>query len=339
MPQREFVAFPEPLQQTIRAFQESRVILTSLELDVFTAIGNGATAAEVARGIGGEPRATETLLNALVACGLLEKRDGLFTNTPVSATYFAAGGTHDSRAAWMHTAHLWTTWSQLTEAVRRGTAVQVRDEDTGRAQRGAPHENWTQAFIAAMHRNASERAPVVVDAVRAHSARRMLDIGGGSGAYSIAFAEANPLLHVDLLDVPDVIPIAQRHIQEANLQDRIHLRIGDLRTAIFGKSEYDLILLSAICHMLSPGENRDLLARCFGAASPGGRVVIQDFIMDASKTSPKAGALFALNMLVGTAAGSTYSEDEYGAWLREAGFSTVQQVSLHAPTGLMVGTR
>ncbi len=324
-------ALPDPLLQTIRAFQESRVILTAIELDVFSAVaaGNG-TAADIARRVGADARATGMLLNALAALRLVDKRGDTYANTPAASRYLAAGGADDSRAALMHTAHLWTPWSRLTDSVRAGTAVGT--EEDGRAP------DRTEAFIAAMHKNAAERADAVVRGAALEGARTMLDIGGGSGAYSIAFAKALPQLRLDLLDLPSVTRIAERHIVAAQLQDRIRVRPGDLRTDPLGRN-YDAILISAICHMLSPEENQDLLGRCFAAAAPGGRVIIQDFILDASKTSPKAGALFALNMLVGTRAGSSYSEPEYAEWLRAAGFAQITRVTLPGPTGLMIGVK
>jgi predicted O-methyltransferase YrrM len=324
-------ALPDPLLQSIRAFQESRAILTAIELDVFTAVGAGSTAPDVARAINADARATEMLLNALVAIRLLDKHGNAFANTAVSSRYLAAGGRDDSRAALMHTAHLWTTWSHLTDSVRAGGA-------TWREQTPSRDAGWTEAFIAAMHKNAAERAGAVVRAARVEEARRMLDVGGGSGAYAIAFANANPHLRVDVLDQPGVTPITNRHILAANLQDRIRTRNGDLRTDALG-GDYDIVLVSAICHMLSPDENRDLFRRCFDAASAGGRIVIQDFILDPSKTTPKSAALFALNMLVGTQAGSTYSDQEYTTWLREAGFGEVEHVRLPGPAGLMTGVK
>jgi cyclopropane fatty-acyl-phospholipid synthase-like methyltransferase len=165
----------------------------------------------------------------------------------------------------------------------------------------------------------------------------MLDVGGGSGAYSIAFASANENLQVDLLDLATVIPIAQGHIKGAGLAGRIRTRPGDLRADRFGEG-YDLVFVSAICHMLGPDENKDLLQRCFAALAPRGRVVIQDFILEPDKTAPKSAALFALNMLVGTQAGSTYTEAEYATWLEEVGFQDVRHVRLPGPSGLIVGT-
>ncbi len=188
------------------------------------------------------------------------------------------------------------------------------------------------------HRNALERAPLVVEAVGARDVTRMLDVGGGSGAYSIAFAGANPELRADILDLPTVAPIAQRHIARAGLSERVKTREGDLRKDDYG-SGYNLVFLSAICHMLGPDENLAVLGKCHTALAKGGRVVIQDFILENDKTAPLNAALFSLNMLVGTERGSSYSEKEYSGWLRDAGFSEVRRVRLPGPTGLMIGRR
>jgi (2Fe-2S) ferredoxin/predicted O-methyltransferase YrrM len=324
-------ALPDDLNGQIRGFMESRVILTALELDLFTKVGEGATAAEAAAKAGTDSRATEMLLNALVALDLLSKHNGTFRNTPVAARYFVAGSKDYALPALMHTAHLWQRWSTLTDCVRAGSSVTYQ----ATPQRS---EEWTQAFIAAMHRNAGERAPIVVQAVGAEGVGRMLDVGGGSGAYSIAFAKANPKLRSEILDVGAVLPIAQKHIQAAGLAERIQTREGDLRRDGFGAG-YDLVFASAICHMLSPEENRDLIKRCYAAAAPGGRVVVQDFVLEPDKTAPKFATLFALNMLVGTRGGSAYSAEDYTAWLQEAGFQDVRRVRLPGPTNLMVGTR
>ena len=322
---------PDEMNRALRGFQESRVILTAVELDLFNAVGSGATAEDVAARVGGHPRATGMLLNALVAMGWLVKNGATFSNSPASARYFVAGSEDDWRVATLHLAHLWETWSTLTECVRAGTSV-TRQAGTGRG------EDWTTAFIAAMHRNARARAPLVVNAVGIEGVSRMLDVGGGSGAYSIAFASAKANLEVDLLDLAEVLPITQGHIENAGLADRIWTKPGDLRADQLGVG-YDLVLVSAICHMLGIDENRDLCERCFRALAPRGRVVIQDFILEPDKTAPKSAALFAVNMLVGTQGGSTYTEAEYAGWLREAGFVDVQHVRLPGPSGLIIGRR
>lgn len=319
---------PDPLQQTIRGFMESRVVLTALELNLFTALGDGATAAQAAAALKTDARATAMLLNALVSLGLATKQDDVFRTTPLSARYFVDGSQDSARMATLHTANLWATWSTLTAAVRAGASVYQRNDSPP----------WIEAFIAAMHRNAADRAPAVVRAVGVEDVRRMLDVGGGSGAYSIAFARENPHLRVEILDHPPVLAIAQRHIAEANLADRIATRPGDLTADAFGTG-YDLVFLSAICHMLGPQENLDLFRRSRAALGKGGRIVVQDFILDPDKTGPRFAALFSLNMLVGTRAGASYNEDEYTGWLREAGFADVRRIPLPGPAHLITGIR
>jgi (2Fe-2S) ferredoxin/ubiquinone/menaquinone biosynthesis C-methylase UbiE len=317
---------PDELAQSIRGFQESRVILTALELDLFTAIQSGATAAQAAAAAGTEARATEMLLHALASLDLVRKQGAVFHNAPVAARFLAAGSPDSARMAMLHTARLWHRWSGLTECVRTGTA--------------APDERSmesTEAFIAAMHNNARQRAAQLAQAVAA-GANRMLDVGGGSGAYAIAFAQANAKLHVEVFDQPAVLAIAARHIREAGLEERVTTRVGDLCADEFGGG-YDLVLISAICHMLGEEENRDLLARVHRALVEGGRVAIQDFLLRADKTGPRAGALFSLNMLVNTRGGASYSEEEYTGWLREAGFGEVRRISLAGPAGVLVGRR
>lgn len=319
---------PDDINEAIRAFMPSRAILTALELDVFTAIGVGATAQSVAAKIHGDERATEMLLHALVSLNLLEKREATFFNTPLSARFFSEDSRDNARPALMHTAHLWARWSNLTECVRTGTSS-WRSRDTG---------GEVSAFIAAMERNAKERTAAVVNAIGKNGINRMLDLGGGSGAYSIALARAMPQLKSEILDQGDVIPLTREYIRSAGLAQRISTRVGDMLHDPLGEN-YDLILLSAICHMFGADENRKLFRRIYDALAPHGRLVVSDFILGPNKTAPRHAALFSLNMLVGTQAGASYSELEYADWLRDAGFSEVQRVRLPGPSGLMIGTR
>jgi (2Fe-2S) ferredoxin/predicted O-methyltransferase YrrM len=319
---------PDDLNEMIRAFMPSRAVLTALELDVFSAVASGASAERVAQKIHADSRATEMLLNALVSLKLLDKADGTFVNTPASARFFSEGSRDNARAGLLHTANMWQRWSTLTECVRVGTSVETRARD----------DNWVKAFIAAMDRNAKERSGALVKAIGTKGIKRMLDLGGGSGAYSIALARAIPGLKAEILDLSDVVPLAQENIRKAGLADRITTRPGDMLRDLLGEN-YDLILVSAICHMFSPEENRELFQRTYNALAPKGQLVVQDFILEPSKTAPRAAALFSLNMLVATQAGSSYSEPEYTNWLRSAGFSDVRRVRLPGPGGLMIGVR
>jgi cyclopropane fatty-acyl-phospholipid synthase-like methyltransferase len=322
---------PDDLTQVIQGFRVSRIILTAIELDIFTAVGDGAPAEKVAMTLGFDVRVTETLLNALSALELLDKRKHVFYNTLLSSNYFVAGGKSDSRANLMHIVNLWDRWSTLTSCVRKGTTVTYQEQVLRPT-------SYTEAFIAAMHKNASFRAPQVARALNIGNVKRVLDVGGGSGAYSIAFARINQELVADVFDLPTVIPLTENYINNEGLRGRIKTRSGDMRTDDLGTG-YDLVFISAICHMNSPEENIRLFEKSFKALIPGGRIVMQDFVLNSDKTSPQSGALFAINMLVGTKAGSSYSEEEYRQWLLKAHFSDIRKISLSGPTALIVAER
>lgn len=322
---------PDEVMTVARGFMESRVLLSALELDLFTAVRSGASAEAVAQARGTDPGATSRLLNALAAMGFLAKKEGRFSPSPVAARFLARGAKDDSVDALLHQSSLWRTWSGLTEAVRTGRPA-PREE---MAERG---DDWTVAFIAAMHKGAAQRAPLLVQAVGVEGVRRLLDVGGGSGAYSIAFAEASPALSAEILDLPPVLPIAESHVSAAGLAGRVATRAGDLRRDDLGTG-FDLVLLSSICHMLGPDENRDLLRRAFAALVPGGRVVVSDFLLAEDRAAPRQAALFSINMLVGTPSGDCYTEADYTAWMREAGYASVDRRDLPGPASLVVGTR
>jgi len=287
--------------QALRGFQESRVLLTALELDILPAVGDGAGAAAVAGRAGCDPRAAGMLLNALTAMGVLRKEGDRFRCTE------AARALGEARAGLMHMAHLWDTWSGLTGAVRSGTAPRSS---------GAAHQ--VEHFIAAMDARARTVTGDALRLVGTKGLRRMLDVGGGPATFAIAFAQASPELQVEVLDLAPVLPIARGHVRAAGLEDRVTVRAGDLCSDDLGTG-YDLVLVSAICHMLGEDQNQDLLGRCVKALAPGGRVAIREFILDPDRAGPPSAALFALNMLVGTPHGNAYTEAEYRSWLEQAG--------------------
>jgi (2Fe-2S) ferredoxin/SAM-dependent methyltransferase len=326
---------PDEIDALIRGFQPSRAALTAIELDVFTAVDAGgeagAAAAEVATRTRTSERGMAALLDALTALGFLVKRGGRYRNGPIADAHLRAGSPHDARAALKHSVNLWQRWSTLTECVRRGTTL----VDGAMSDRG---DDWTEPFIAAMQRNASFRAPVVVGALDLGRVKRVLDVGGGSGAYAAAFARAKPDLEVTVLDLPNVTPLTRRYLAAGGVGERVRTIDGDFHTDPLGRN-FDLVLLSAICHMNGPEENVALFRKTHAALAACGQVVVHDFVQDDDKAGPRSGALFALNMLVGTPHGSSYSGAEYAAWLAQAGFANARMVPLPGPTDLMVAER
>jgi cyclopropane fatty-acyl-phospholipid synthase-like methyltransferase len=187
-----------------------------------------------------------------------------------------------------------------------------------------------------MQRNSKDRAPLVVKALGKTGVRRILDLGGGSGSYSIAFAKASPEAQCEILDLPEVVPLTTEYVSKAGVAEQVSIRAGDMLHDDFG-SGYDIVMLNAICHMFSEEQNLDIFRRARKALAPNGRLVVQDFILNPDKTGLQHAALFSVNMLVGTDAGASYSEVEYASWMKAAGFTEVNRIKLPGPSDLIVG--
>lgn len=311
----------EATQDTIlamgRKFMESRIFLTAAELDLFTLLSKKPmTAGETADKLKVTLRGITVLLDAVAAMGLLEKTNDRY-HCPADVSSMLSGESAGSVMPMvMHSAQLWKRWSNLTDIVRDG----FRKSSPSVFESG---DSEREAFIGAMHVVASRLAPAIVAAVNPGNAVKLLDIGCASGSYSQAFLEYSPSMTATLFDLPPVIRIAQHRLADSGLLDRIKFIPGD-----FYEDElpagHDLALLSAIIHQNSPEQNLVLYRKIFRALVPGGRLVIRDHVMDPDHTGPASGAFFAVNMLVGTPGGGTYSFEEIRASLESAGFGKVK---------------
>lgn len=310
---------PETILGLSRKFMESRIFLTAAELDIFSLlIKYPMSAQEIADKIQVTSRGITILLNALVPMGLLEKKDEKYHCPEEVATLLSKDSPTSIMPMIMLTVGGWERWSNLTEIVRYGSQKN-RPSVFDRSE----HEQET--FIVAMHAIAYRLAPKIVAAIRPVAAKKLLDIGGASGSYTQAFLEAYPDMKATLFDLPSVIKIAQTRLEDTDLIDRITFVAGN-----FYKDElptgHDLALFSAIIHQNSPEQNIDLYRKIYRALQPGGRLVIRDHIMSPDHTQPISGAFFAVNMLVATSEGSTYSFEEIKASLESAGFTKINLI-------------
>lgn len=303
----------------IRQFMTSRTLLTACELDLFTALDRKPVpGGQLAETLNLDPRALTRVLDCLVTLDYLHKDpDGNYRPTE-SGRILSADHEQTVLPMARHLAHTWDNWHHLTQTVRIGENPHhqhVTDLN--------PQEQ--EAFIGAMHVVGQELSADIAHEYDASFAHCLLDIGGGSGVYSMAFLRANPGLRAVIFDLDRVIPLCREFIRSRGLEDRVSLVPGD-----FYRDELpagcDLALLSAIIHQNSREENRELFAKIFKALEPGGRLLIRDHIMDETRTKPAAGAMFALNMLVNTRGGDTYTLAEVRSDLQQAGFSHIQDL-------------
>jgi predicted O-methyltransferase YrrM len=320
---------PGAIRELAMNFQSSRILLTAVELRVFGLIGDGGrTSAEIAAKAASHPRATDRLLNALCAMGLLVKREGHFWNTPESRRYLD-DASPDFAAGLGHTVSMWRSWSGLTDAVREGKpALRAPINERGDA--------WLTPFIAAMHYRAAQQAPGVAALVGLDGVERVLDVGGGSGAFAMAFAAKAPGLAAVVFDLPNVVPLTREYIAAAGLAGRVTTAVGDYLTDPLPKG-FDLVFLSAVIHSNSPTQNAALLASCASALNPGGRVAVVDWVMDDDRVTPPGGAFFALNMLVATDQGDTFTEGEIRGWMNGAGLAPGPRIDTGNGTSIVIG--
>ena len=313
------------------AFQKSRVLLSAYELNLFTSIGRSEkTSQQVAAELSTSWRATDRLMNALCAIGLLKKNNNRFSNTEESLNFLVASS--DSFLSGLgHSNNMWKSWSYLTESVRQGkpaTQIGVSKRD----------DKWLTSFIAAMHDRGKVQSEIVADILDLSQVSRVLDIGGGSAVFSMAFVEKSESIKATIFDLPDVIPITLSYIKEAGLSDRINTISGNYNEDNFG-SGYDMIFLSSIIHINSNEGNAELIEKCSNALNPGGQIVILDFVMLEDRASPSFGALFALNMLVATDEGDTYTENEMKEWYSMAGITNIVRKDTDFGTSLIIGKK
>ncbi|MCX6281130.1 MAG: methyltransferase [Bacteroidetes bacterium] len=312
------------LMELVNGFRLSRIVLTAHELKIFDHLaGKSCSSADLASLINTDKRATDRLMNVLAGMGLLEKQHGLFTNSAFAEKHLVC-----SSPAFLgglgHTADLWRKWDTLTQVIKKGSAVDLEDNFN---ERGA---EWLESFIAAMHNRGVAQGKELASLLRLSGVKRTLDVGGGSGAFTFAFIEKNPAIQSIIFDLPNVIPITQKYIDRYKLSSNVSVAAGDYHTDPFGDG-FDLVLMSAIIHINDPEENRLLIRKGADAINPGGQLVIMDHLMNEDRTEPFQGAVFAINMLVGTKRGDTYTMDEITGWMKEAGL--IGTTILTAPSG------
>jgi predicted O-methyltransferase YrrM len=299
-----------------RSFQRSCVLLAAVDLDLFSVLGpRSRTARELAADLGADARGIEVLLDALVSLGLLSKQGGEYSVPEGVAPLLGRHGPGSILAMAQHQANCLRRWAQLAKVVKTGRpaerAPSIRGEDADRA-----------AFIGAMDNISGPMADGLVRELDSIQFRHLLDVGGASGTWTIAFLRARPAGEATLFDLPEVIPLAERHLKDVGLKDRVRLVAGDFLEDPLPRGA-DLAWVSAIVHQNSRKQNRLLFGRIFEVLETGGSILLRDIVMDPDRTSPPQGALFAVNMLVGTEGGGTFTFAELREDLEAAGFSEV----------------
>ncbi len=310
-----------------RAFQKSKTLLTACELDLFSILGDEPkTSKEVAYDLSADEKAVDRLMNALSCMQLLEKVGNKFSNTK-GTRRFLVKGSPEYLGTMMHLTHLWDSWGTLTEVVKKGVSLHsqsVNDKD----------EEWVSSFVKSSHRRSLMQAPDIVRMIDLNGVNKILDLGCGSGLYTMEFLKAKPAIKAVGFDYPKVIQLTKEHLHEAKMENTIETIAGDALTDDIG-SGYDLVFISFLMHNYSLWDNVKLLQKVYDSMNRGGQIVIQEHIVEDNRTNPEDAVMLSLNMLINTSGGDCFTETDLWIMMKEAWFKDYKLVHTEFGTCLL----
>jgi SAM-dependent methyltransferase len=312
----------QQILERMNGYRTACVMGAAAELDLWTALGEQSlTAEQLAQRLACDLRALRILLDAGVALQLFEKRDAQYSVPPELLAWLVEAGPQSVLPMLRHSACIMRAWSQLAATVKSGDPAPRQA-----SIRGA--EGDRASFIAAMHTISCPMADDLVKQLGPLNFHRLLDVGGASGTWTLAFLRGVPTAVATIFDLPDAIQQARHRLAGTEFAGRVALAAGDFYVDDLPDG-CDFAWVSAICHQHSRRRNRELFAKVCRALIPGGRIAIRDVVMEPCRTKPLDGALFAINMLANTESGGTFTFAEYAEDLQLAGFENPQLLVKH----------
>jgi SAM-dependent methyltransferase len=303
-----------------------------VKLDVFSIIEAGHRTAEtIALHLGADVRGTTSLLDGLAAMGLVAKSGDRYENTPFGRTFLVKASPQYIGYMVMHHHHLVEAWVRLDQAVLSGRPTRRRDR--------SDHEE-RESFLMGMFNLAMQIAPRLSESLDVKGRRRLLDLGGGPGTYAIHFCLANPGLTAVVADLPTSRPFAEQTVARFHLSDRIGFIPCDYHQDDIPGS-YDVVWLSHVLHGDGPEDCQGIIHKAVGALTPGGMMLIHDFILNDASDGPLFPALFSLNMLVNTEKGRSYTESQIRDLMTRAGLTQIKRLPFEGPnaSGILQGVK
>lgn len=325
---------PDRLMQFTFGFAPPLIIEAAIRHRVFDVLDEGGkTIEKLCAETRTSRRGLRAILNALVGLELLAKDDsGRYALTPESATFLVSGKPTFHGAFFLLTSQpMLSEWGKLHDIVRSGRP----QKHINREQDGVPFFQQFVEEIFPIHYPAAQRLSEAMEVSKAAAPLSVLDLAAGSGVWSIALALQSPHVRVTAVDWPGVIPITRKVTARLGVADRFHFIAGDLLEANFG-SGHAIATAGHILHSEGEERSRLLLEKTFDALAPGGTMAIAEILVDASHTAPLPALIFAVNMLVNSDQGDTFSLGEISGWLSDAGFERVRTVEAPGLAPLLI---
>ena len=309
------------------AFGRTRALHAAIELGVFDALADGPQpAGALARTLRVKERGVRMLCDALCALDVLAKSKSGYMLTETARAFLVSSSPAFMGPMILHTRMHDLAWAGLAETVRSGKPARTVDVESG----GREFFPTLVASIFAPSFGASTMARALLGPKVSKNVVDVLDVAGGSGAWSLPWAIENPAVRVTLLDFEEVFPVARSFAERFGVADRFAFKAGNLRKVAFGREKYDLVLLGHIYHSEGRKWSEKLIRKSVESLRPGGTLLIGEFIPNDARTGPINQMLFGLNMLVNTVEGDVFTLAEYRGWMRDAGFERIRKLDFGA---------
>ncbi len=331
-------ATPEYIMQVGLGFWASKTLLSAVELGLFSTLAEApADLPTLQKKLALHQRSARDFLDALVALKLLERENGIYSNTADTDQFLdRAKPSYIGGALEMANARLYGFWGSLTEAVRTG---ELQNESKGRGENTFAalyaDPDRLQGFLSAMSGISAGAAHAIAGAFPWRDYKTFMDLGSAQGMVPATLAGAHPHLTGIGFDLPPVKPVFEEFIARRGVEDRVRFRGGNFFEDRLPK--VDVIVMGHILHDWDLGQKKALLGKAFDALPNGGAIVVYDAIIDDDRRENAFGLMMSLNMLIETAGGFDYTGEDCQAWMREVGFSKTRIEPLVGPDSMVIG--
>ncbi len=317
-------------------FFASKTLLSAVELQLFTQLGDGALSGpEIGQRLGLHPRAINDFLDALVALGFLDRDGdgpgGRYANTAETATFLDKNNpAYIGGILEMANARLYPFWGDLTEALQTGMPQnEVKRTGTSMFEELYSDPARLEQFMGAMAGISAGNFHALAEKFDFSKYETVCDVGGATGQLSTILAARHPHLRCTSYDLPPVAPIAERAIAAAGLSDRVSVASGDFFADPLPQA--DVITMGLILHDWNLERKMHLIRSAYNALPDGGAFIVVEHLIDDARRENSFGLLVSLNMLIEFGDGFDYTGADFAGWCTEVGFRAVEVVPLTGP--------
>jgi hypothetical protein len=331
---------PEKILQTGLAFWASKVLLSAVEMELFTELAKHPEDLEAIQGrLGLHPRSARDFLDALVALGFLQRENGIYRNTPETDLFLDkrkpsyVGGILD-----MANHRLYPFWAHLTEGLRTGKPQnEMKHGDDSLFATLYSDPARLKEFLAAMTGISRGANLGIASRFPWKDYKTVADIGTAQGDLVTQVLLANPHLSGIGFDLPEVEPIFEEYRDRNELQERMKFVAGDFFKDSFPR--VDVMMMGHILHDWNLEVKKMLIQKAFDAIPQGGALIVYDSIIDDDRSSNAFGLMMSLNMLIETPDGFDYTGADCRNWMQEAGFTQTRVEHLVGPDSMVIGIK